>query len=115
MAEVDATPLQTGRIFVRTRVSPFAYFLIRPFCRTTVTLDGEDQVLPWGESVFDVAPGAHSVTVAFQRTAMRYGENSVEVDVPPGGFVEVRYWSPLFLPNEFKGLLRVVKSGEDMA
>ena len=84
---------------------PALAFLLSAF-NTRVAINGQRYELPWGTHTFPVGPGLHTVRVSFKYLLPSdAGGNEVEVDVPPGGTVRVRYRAPwlVFL----KGKLQV--------
>ena len=94
-------------ISVRTRVFAWA-FLDRLF-KTTVAIDGVEQILPWGEHTFRTSPGRHEVRVSFRYLGVpRVAENSIQVMVPAGSIVRITYRSP-FLLGLMKGRIKVIQ------
>lgn len=103
---MEAEP-EGARIIVRTRVSFYAYLLIRPFAATVVSIDGEGHRLPWGEHAFDVAPGRHVVEIGYEGHLRSGGYGSVSVEVPEGSEVRINYWTPI-VPGTGRPRLRVL-------
>jgi len=64
------------------------------FCRTRVELDGQRQVLPWGELRVPVAAGWHRVRVSFRYLWMECGAATKDLEVRGGHIVEVTYRAP---------------------
>ena len=94
-------------ISVRTKVFGWAFLLL--LFKTTVVIDGVEQVLPWGEHLFNTTPGEHEVRVSFRYLGVPdVGENSIQVTVTDGNIVQVNYRSP-FLPFLMKGRIRLVE------
>lgn len=94
-------------ILVHTRVFAWA-FLLRLF-KTTVAIDGVEQILPWGGHTFYTSPGEHEVRVSFDYLGVqRTAENSIQVMVPAGSIVRVSYQSPLLL-FLMKGRIKVIQ------
>jgi hypothetical protein len=94
-----------GTVVVRTKTFPLAFLLL--FFKTIVTLDGTPWELPWGESVFPVAPGVHEVHVAFKYFFGPVGANSLQVQVAAGQTVTVAYRSPFLV--FMKGKIQLVE------
>src|SRR5690242_20433865 len=77
-------------------------YLVKP----KVSVDGNTQTGSWGKPTrFDVTPGSHTVEAWFRYLLMgQAGRNSLQVNVPEGQTVRVRYRSPwlLFLKGPLK-------------
>ncbi|MDQ6928608.1 MAG: hypothetical protein M3159_08090, partial [Actinomycetota bacterium] len=72
----------------------FLAFLLY-FFKTRVVIDGMLYELPWGKNTFPVQPGRHRVRVSFKYLfPSDAGANEIDVDVPPGQTVHVRYRAP---------------------
>ena len=73
---------------------PALAFLLSAF-NARVAVNGQRYELPWGTHTFPVGPGTHTVRVSFKYfLPSDAGGNAVEVDVPPGKPVRVRYRAP---------------------
>jgi hypothetical protein len=79
-------------IVVRTKIFPLAFLLL--LFKTTVTIDGSPNELPWGEHSFPVQPGSHSVAISFKYLFGDMGRAAVNVELAPGAVVQVHYRSP---------------------
>ncbi|MDQ6910468.1 MAG: DUF2510 domain-containing protein [Actinomycetota bacterium] len=72
----------------------FLAFLLY-FFKTRVVVDGQLYELPWGKNTFPVRPGRHRVRVSFKYLfPSDAGANEIDVDVPSGQTVQVRYRAP---------------------
>lgn len=101
------TENEGSRIVVQTRVSFYAYLLIRPFATTVVSIDGDGHRLPWGEHAFNVSPGRHTVEVGYEGHVRSGGYRSVTVEVAEGATARVNYWTPI-VPGSENARIRVV-------
>ena len=76
------------------------------FTRTTVTVDGHRQELPWGERFFPLEPGRHQLQVSYHYLRLSAaGKASLDVDLAPHQVVQVSYRAPksvlvAFLPGK---------------
>jgi hypothetical protein len=76
------------------------------FTRTTVTIDGQQRDLPWGEHFFPLEPGRHQLQVSYPYLRLsRAGKASIQVDVAPDQVVQASYQAPksvlvAFLPGK---------------
>jgi Protein of unknown function (DUF2510) len=91
-----------GEIWLRTRFLLMAFALL--FCRTRVELDGQRQVLPWGELRAPVVAGRHRLRVWFRYLWMDCGVATKDLDVRGGQIVELTYRAPwlVFLPGKLR-------------
>ena len=73
-------------------------------CRTRVELDGQRQVLPWGELRVPVAAGWHQLRVSFRYLWMDCGAATKDLEVRGGQIVEVTYRAPwlVFLAGKLR-------------
>ncbi|MDQ6910461.1 MAG: DUF2510 domain-containing protein [Actinomycetota bacterium] len=91
MSEPGTPP--PGAIEVETGFIFLAFLLY--FFKTRVVIDGQLYELPWGKNTFPVHPGRHRVRVSFKYLIPSdAGANEIDVDVPPGQTVQVRYRAP---------------------
>jgi hypothetical protein len=76
----------------------FLAFLLL-FFPPTFVVDGQTMKGAWNKATFvPVAAGSHSVTVFFRYLwIMDAGPGEVQVDVPAGGTVRVKYRAPLLV------------------
>ncbi len=81
-----------GVIEVDTGFFPLALFLY--FFDTLVVIDDVAQALPWGTHTFPVQAGQHRVRISHKYFGSQIGANSVDISVPPGHQVSVRYRAP---------------------
>jgi hypothetical protein len=76
------------------------------FTRTTVTIDGQQRDLPWGEHFFPLEPGRHRLQVSYPYLRLsRAGLASIQLDVAPDQVVQASYQAPksvlvAFLPGK---------------
>ena len=83
-------------IEVTAKFFPLAFILY--LTRPTVWIDGTAHPSSWGTNRFDVTAGKHTVKVAFRYLFLKEaGANSIDVDVPEGTTVKVRYRAPLIV------------------
>lgn len=84
-------------IRVRTKFFPLAFLLV--FFKPWLSLDGgTPEKTPWGETFLPAAPGRHSVRCYVPYLYLRHmGDSTVEVEVPPGGVVAVKWRAPLLV------------------
>ena len=80
----------------------FILFISKP----KVAIDGNEQPVSWNKPQrFDVAAGKHTVQVCFSYLILpQAGKNSIDIDVPAGQTVQVRYKAPwiVFMKGSLK-------------
>jgi hypothetical protein len=84
------------------------------FTRTTVTIDGQAQELPWGEHFYPLEAGRHQLQVSYQHFPWsQAGKASIEVDVDADQVVQVCYRAPTSVLIAYRsGKLRVEPRAE---
>jgi hypothetical protein len=83
-------------INVHTGFIPLSFFLYA--CHPRIEVDGNVTHAKWGDHALEVPPGEHTVSIYFAYLMMpRCGENSVRVNVPDGGAVNIRYSAPMIM------------------
>jgi hypothetical protein len=95
----------TAGIEVTTSYSPWAFGLA--IIKPKLQLDGYDPVQgPWGTGVLPVPPGRHQLKCWFTWGLFSHGgQASIEVDVPEGALVRLRYRAPtwfVFLKGKWR-------------
>lgn len=91
-------------IEVTAKFFPLAFLLF--MTKPTITIDGNPNTASWGTHRFDVSPGRHTVKVFFKYLWLdEAGANSIDVDVPAGETVRVRFYMPPWMFA--KGSLKV--------
>jgi hypothetical protein len=76
------------------------------FTRTTVTIDGQQHELPWGEQFFSLERGHHQLQVSYRYLHLpAAGNASISVDIAPHQIVQISYRAPrsvllAFLPGK---------------
>jgi hypothetical protein len=100
---MSAPGVATAQIQVRTRFFPLAFLLV--LFKPVVSIDGVANTVAWGVTSVPVTPGPHVVEAwcpyLFFRTM---GRSGINVDVPPGGAVQV-VWTTAwlaFLPGKIQ-------------
>jgi hypothetical protein len=96
------TPAETGTITVRTRIFPLAFILL--LFKTTVTIDGVANELPWGEHSFPVAAGAHELEITFKYLFGDMGRAHARLEIGAGSVVRIDYRSSfiVFMPGKLE-------------
>jgi hypothetical protein len=65
------------------------------FTRTTVVVDGNRQVLPWGQHFLPLGPGRHELEVSYRYLRrLDAGRASISVDVAENQVTHVSYRAP---------------------
>jgi hypothetical protein len=91
-------------IEIKVRFFPLAFLLF--FCKPTVEIDGAAHRKGWGTHFLELAPGSHTIRVYFRYLFMsKCGDNSIRVNVQPGGVSRVSYYMPPWIFS--KGIMKV--------
>lgn len=91
-------------IEVTAKFFPLAFLLF--MTKPTIEIDRKPNTVSWGKHRFDVSPGRHTVKVSFKYLWLNEaGANSIDVEVPVGATVRVRYYMPPWMFA--KGSLKV--------
>jgi hypothetical protein len=88
-----------GEIGIRVQVKFFPLAFLLFFFKPRLCLDGgQPATVKWGDTFLPAAPGRHSVRCYVPYLYLRHmGDSTIEVDVPPGGVVNVRWRAPLLV------------------
>jgi hypothetical protein len=81
---------------IALRTGFFALDWTLRFTQTTVTVDGDEQRLPWGEHFLPLEPGPHQLQVSYRYLRVNAaGSASLDINVAPEHVTRVSYRAPI--------------------
>src|SRR5690606_11037978 len=83
---------EVGRLELHTSFFPLMWFLF--FCSPRITINGHEQLRPWGRTFFDLPAGTHHLKVHFPNLFGPGGKAERAVQVWPGHTTKLSYSAP---------------------
>ena len=85
---------------VKTKHSPLAFLLY--MTKVTISVDGDDRQVRWGEEVLSLEPGSHEIGISFRYLGRDTGKATVSLDLADSSTTTVAYKAPFLATSAGK-------------